>query len=137
MKSIASALLFVCALMLAAPLSAHAQPARASLAGEWRGVYFQGPDNQATEFTATITEDRGRISGAIIEPNMFGDNSSYWLFSTFAGRVDDGTISFAKTYDGTAGQSHTVQYQGQVLSGRRIVGTWSLAGAGGQFEMGR
>lgn len=135
MKTIVSALLFVFACMLAAPV--EAQPARASLSGEWRGVYFQGPDNEAIEFTARLTDQSGRITGTIIEPNMFGDASSYWLFSTLTGRVESATIRFAKTYDGTAGQSHAVQYEGRVLSDRRIIGVWSLAGASGQFEMGR
>jgi len=125
-----------------APISfvpqAEAQ-ARRTLSGDWQGVYVQGPDNQAIAFRATLTErGDGRLVGTMLEDNRFGDNSSFWLFSDLLGNVSGDTVRFAKVYDGTAGQSHTVQYEGRVTNGgRRIVGNWTVDGLRGSFEMAR
>ncbi|MEJ0059716.1 MAG: hypothetical protein WDM79_09165 [Terricaulis sp.] len=108
-----------------------------NLSGVWQGVYW-GPSNQAVEFQATITDVPGPgFTGSIVEPNTFGDPASPMLLATLQGRAAGESVSFTKTYDGTAGQSHTVQYTGTLLSDRHIVGTWSLAGATGQFELAR
>lgn len=125
-----------------APISfvpqAEAQ-ARRTLSGDWQGVYVQGPDNQAIPFRATLTErNDGRIAGTMLEDNRFGDASSFWLFSDLLGSASGDTVRFAKVYDGTAGQSHTVQYEGRVANGgRRIIGTWTVDGLRGSFEMAR
>ncbi len=113
--------------------------ARRTLTGEWQGFYVQGPDNRSVPFTASLTErGDGRLAGTTLESNTFGDNSSFWLFADVLGNVSGETVRWTKVYDGTAGQSHSVQYEGRITNGgRRIVGTWSLSGAGGSFEMAR
>jgi hypothetical protein len=61
-----------------------------------------------------------------------------FLVSTLQGQASGVTITFTKRYDGTGGQSHSVTYTGELQSGgRRIIGTWMLRGASGQFEMAR
>lgn len=140
MKKLIAALLLAIAFAAApAPVTqpALAQSYGRQLSGEWRGVYFQGPAEQAVEFTAVLRERDGALTGSTLERNVFGDASSFWLFATVSGRVNGQTVSWAKTYDGTAGQSHTVRYEGRILSDRRIVGTWTLSGASGRFEMAR
>jgi len=145
MKKIVAAFLFAIAFAAAAPApfalapQAEAQAARRTLTGQWQGVYVQGPDNQAIRFTADLTErNDGRIVGTMLESNMFGDNSSFWLFADVLGNVSGDTVRWAKVYDGTAGQSHSVQYEGRVSNGgRRITGSWTTGGLRGSFEMAR
>lgn len=110
--------------------------ARASLSGEWRGVYVQA-SGQIVEFDATLAERNGRLTGTIVERNTFGDASSFWLLASVEGRVEGATVRFTKTYDGTAGQSHAVEYEGRMIGRRRIVGTWRIGADGGRFDMVR
>ncbi len=78
------------------------------------------------------------LAGSIVEDNGFGEQGSPFLLSTLTGETRGGAISFTKTYDGTGGVSHSVTYTGEVLSdGRRIVGSWSVEGMTGQFELAR
>jgi hypothetical protein len=43
-----------------------------------------------------------------------------------------------KVYDGTGGQSHGVDYVGELSAdGRSIAGTWSLPGASGRFTLSK
>lgn len=144
MRKFTAAFLLGAALATIAPApvaftpQAEAQTSRRTLSGEWQGVYFQGPDNRAVEFTASLNERGGRFTGTILEQNMFGDNSTFWLFADVVGYVSVDAVHLTKTYDGTGGQAHTVEYQGRLTNGgRRIVGTWSIGADRGSFEMAR
>jgi hypothetical protein len=115
-----------------------AQAQSANLTGEWHGVYFDG--NQLnTAFDVDLVQSGNRITGTTVEPNNFGTADARFLLATIQGSVSPTHITFVKTYDGTGGQSHAVHYVGQLMpNGRRIVGTWSLAGGTqGRFEMVR
>lgn len=128
------------ALVIAASLAfapaAFAQGA-GDLSGVWQGVYW-GAATQATTFQATLDDKPGpAFSGSIVEPNTFGNTESPFLLATVDGAVRAGRVTFLKTYDGTAGASHTVNYDGRIISDRRIVGTWQIDGTSGQFELAR
>jgi hypothetical protein len=132
LKTLAAA--SVMCVAMAAPTMAQAYE---NLTGVWQGVYW-GPTSEAVEFQTTITDSAGPgFVGSIVEPNTFGDPGSPLLLATVQGRVSGDTVTFTKTYDGTAGESHAVQYTGALVSDRHIVGTWALPGATGQFELAR
>jgi hypothetical protein len=107
----------------------------------WRGTYVYGTGQPPVQFTLFITSSRGaRFEGVIVEPNTFGDRAFAELFADVSGSDNGATFSFAKTYDGTGGQSHTVQYSGELAGGGsdRAHGTWATGGAlTGTFEMHR
>lgn len=127
-------LVFVLALAFA-PVSWAQQN---TIAGEWQGVYGYEGRPEAVPFNATIGVDRGRVRGTTIERNTFGAPGAMFLPAIIAGERRGDHVRFSKTYDGTAGQSHTVLYEGDIAAGgRRIVGRWSLAGQSGPFEMAR
>ena len=124
------------AIIVTAPPPAMAQ-ASSTLSGVWRGVYWGG-DNQVTQFQATLRQTGGALSGSIVEDNNFSAEHIPFLLATISGSANGDTVSFTKTYDGTGGASHTVNYTGRILSnGRRIAGTWSIGATSGQFELAR
>ncbi|HWA01848.1 MAG TPA: hypothetical protein VG841_16190 [Caulobacterales bacterium] len=107
------------------------------LSGVWQGLYW-GAGNQPTLFQVTLHDDAGPgFTGSTVELNNFGNEGDPFLLATLEGEVSDANITFTKTYDGTGAISHSVRYSGQIVSDRRIVGTWAAGGASGQFEMAR
>lgn len=134
MRALVAAFL-LCFALIAAP-SADAQGAE-SLSGAWRGV-FTGGGNQPTEFQANLSDFGGRLTGDTTELNPTGSGGSYFFLGNVAGTRQGAQIRFTKTYDGTGGRSHAVEYVGRLQpGGRRIVGTWSIGRVSGQFEMVR
>jgi hypothetical protein len=112
------------------------------LTGVWEGRYEypaetgQGP----VTFTLVLIQDGGRVTGMIREPNTFGERPDPWLHATFDGRYSSRELSFTKTYDGTAGASHDVEYKGQITADGDSVerGTWTIPGSlSGTFMLRR
>ena len=99
------------------------------LSGTWKGTYdsFGGASQGPVRWTAEITCRRGRLTGRITEPNTFGDPSASRLYAEIEGTVTgDGTVSFVKTYDGTGGVSHSIDYRGKLdRTTMTITGKWS------------
>jgi hypothetical protein len=114
-----------------------------NLTGIWNGTYFYPPNAecpaQFVKFWMIVIDDNGGIAGFIKEPNTFGRVDAPWLHSTYKGRSDGASrkISFVKTYDGTAGVSHNVQYSGQLSAdGVNVKGEWQIPGSwNGRFTL--
>lgn len=124
-------------------LGAEAPPVPRGVTGTWAGTYFY-TDSAARRppvyFFAELILDEEVLSGFIVEPNTFGDSSEAELHATVSGVIHpDGLVSFHKTYDGTAGVSHLVRYEGQLDDARtRIEGQWMVSsGSSGTFVMTR
>lgn len=107
--------------------------------GTWNGRYFypKGRRDDPVPFTVELEVDGDRIEGHMSEVATFGDKSSPYLYADISGRVGkDNTVTFRKTYDGTGGVSHSVDYKGRYDPNRqRIGGTWTLKTSSGAFEM--
>ena len=109
------------------------------LTGSWKGRY-EYPDGRAgVDFTQDLTFSQGLITGYLSEPNTFGDKTSQNLYATLSGAVSGGEIEWLKTYDGTAGVSHSVKYHGKLdRKADKIVGEWQIEGGwSGTFELAR
>ena len=93
-------------------------PARIMI-GSWNGSYSYNQGGQHTvPFKLTITTINGsQFRGMISEPATFGDGTSKFLFAHIEGTVERERVSFIKTYDGTGGQTHSVNYRGVLGSG--------------------
>lgn len=128
--------LAVAAAFLVAP-AAHAQQA-VDLTGVWQGAFW-GEQTSATAFQVTLDDGApgGDFAGSSVEPNTFGDDTTRFLQATLQGNLRAGRFSMLKTYDGVGGVAHAVTYTGTLVSERRIVGSWSVDGAFGQFEIVR
>jgi hypothetical protein len=136
MRKIFLAAAMLClALMGASPL-ASAQSA-AGLSGVWVGYYGYDADPNKVEFQMKLRPAGSGFSGASVEDNTFGDPSVLFLTANISGSLGAGrAVIFTKTYDGTGGQSHSVQYNGVLsASGKCISGKWRIGQGSGPFEM--
>lgn len=108
------------------------------LTGTWRAKFFY-PQNDGRDpvgFRMVVIQDGSTIAGFIKEPNTFGRRREPFLHAIFKGKIEDktGKVTFIKTYDGTGGESHDVEYTGQLGNqGAKIDGTWDIQGFGGDF----
>jgi len=101
--------------------------------GTWNGQYgYNEMRRPNVNFKLTITGVEGdRFSGMISEPATFGDGTSRFLFAGVRGTVKGGIVSFVKTYDGTGGQTHSVNYQGTLdPAARSVNGGWTIVVSG-------
>lgn len=110
-----------------------------SLSGYWTGVYDYPAADEAVPFNAVLSDEAGRISGEIIEPNTFAQAPDRELFSSLSGALDGGSITFIKHYESLPGAGHTVLYVGHVDAARtKIEGRWRIGATwSGPFVMNR
>lgn len=136
MKNLGLAAVLILGLLAAvAPASGQS----AGLTGVWSGYY--GYDGQSTRvpFQAKLSAAGSSFAGTTIEPNTFGDPTTMFLTANVVGQAGgNGAVSFVKTYDGTGGQSHSVEYRGTLSpSGQCISGAWAIGEAKGPFQVCR
>jgi hypothetical protein len=122
-----------------APTPAPAPQQRAlypNLSGVWTGTY-SGGGNRTTPFEVLINANGASFTGRMTETNTFQNATSAKLYAQISGEVSaSGAVRFTKTYDGTGGATHSVQYRGQ-MAGDMISGAWTLENLSGQFLMRR
>ena len=108
------------------------------LSGQWDG-HFDYPSGfgPRTPFLASVDQTGGRISGTIIEPDLYG--SAAPASATIEGVVAGDTVDFTKIYrKASSVYDNPVDYVGRVdETGNRITGVWSLLDINGLFEMTR
>jgi len=113
----------------------------ADLAGTWRGIYsYAGQSRSPVEFLMSLQVHGDTCQGRIEEPNTFGVPSVRQLYANVECQVVDGMASprlkLKKTYDGTGGQFHSVDYLGDISVDRRsVTGTWRLGTQSGDFSL--
>jgi hypothetical protein len=119
-------------------------PPPRGVTGTWAGTYFYADDGSGPRppvyFFADLVLDHGVLTGHIVEPNTFGDDAEAELRANVLGTInEDGIVAFRKTYDGTAGISHVVLYEGRLDDDRTTIeGRWTVgSGTQGQFIMSR
>lgn len=113
--------------------------AGSNLTGAWDGIYFYkdfpeaGPD---TPFLATIIETNGTLTGTVIEPHEFTQET---IMATIIGHRSGALVTFAKDYEGDdEDYQETVQYRGTLSPDcEMIVGEWNIGHWSGPFEMTR
>jgi hypothetical protein len=99
--------------------------------GIWSGTYEYpaDADRKPVDFQAVIVHHGKRIFGFMKERDTFAKSEEPWLHANLRGHVDDktGKMVFMKTYDGTAGQDHDVEYTGEPSRDKKqVVGTWTI-----------
>lgn len=109
------------------------------VAGAWTAAYISDDATDINTFEVTITAiGATEFVGRATEINVFGGGDVLFLTSDIRGRINGDTVTFTKTYDGSAGVSHSVSYTGQLSNAnRRLVGRYDAGGALGRFELAR
>ncbi|MEO0319404.1 MAG: hypothetical protein AAF199_00735 [Pseudomonadota bacterium] len=116
------------------------------LSGEWSGCFRYLDDDQCeTPFLMRLTmnSDAGAprwaqsFAGDCSEPNLDGFLADY-LYAFIEGSIASDTVTFQKTYDGSAYFAHSVLYVGTLSGdGLRIEGRWVIESLQGSFFMER
>jgi uncharacterized caspase-like protein len=120
------------------------------LSGKWSGMYFYPNDVQAAvDFEMKVVHAAGdRLTATVKEPNTFGPNPAQepHLYAKCKGTFDGAArrLTWTKTYDGTDGISHSVEYTGDLSEdGKSVEGTWTIKdengneGFSGKFTLKR
>ena len=102
----------------------------------WQGAYHY-PNAPSVQFVFFVTgATSAQFEGVIVENNTLGNPNAPLLYGNVYGQVNRDGIAFEKTYDGTGGVSHTLQYTGVLGQGYdRFSGTWTNGTNTGTFEM--
>jgi hypothetical protein len=136
MKLFALAAALALAIGMASPADARTkrpQPT-AAFEGAWSGAYYQG--GVATPFALTLARD-GTCAGVITETVSDGPKRATFSCS-ITSQNGARLLRLTKTYDGTGGWSHDVEYVGALSpDGRFVAGHWANAGFGELFHMSR
>ncbi len=99
--------------------------AEANLTGVWQGLFTYPRHFSAVNFGATLIEAGSWLSGSTHEPCTIGPHRGEVLYATLLGRRDGPSVSWVKTYDGSAERYHSVHYEGEVTDDyAEISGTW-------------
>jgi hypothetical protein len=130
---------WVSALGLAGVLALPLEPAmaRPALSGVWSGYYAYEDGAAPVPFEARLESDGPTLQGTTTEPNTFGRSPVKTLKALLSGVIGaDGSVRFVKTYDGTGGETHSVDYSGRIEEGGSCIsGTWRIGEGAGSFRM--
>src|SRR5262245_28125325 len=120
MKHLSLGLLILCPALSPSQENAKPVPVKPGerLTGLWRGEYQypQGGGQAPVRFELVLLQDGSTVGGVIKEPNTFGSRPGPFLAAVFKGSFDAqaGKLTFKKTYDGTLGPNHDVEYTGEL-----------------------
>jgi hypothetical protein len=94
---------------------------------EWIGHYYYANGGSVEVHVSLHVDANGVVTGRTEEPATFGNGSSPKLFANIHdGSLRGDTISFTKTYDGTGGVNHSVNYSGRISGdGKAMSGDWA------------
>jgi hypothetical protein len=124
--------------LIALTLALTAGAAAGGLSGTsmWSGQYGYSTGQAAVPFTLTLhAAADGSFTGLTTEPATFGNGSARALTADVSGSINGRRIYFKKTYDGSGGQSHTVEYNGTLSpDGHTMSGTWKVDTLSGSFS---
>jgi hypothetical protein len=122
------------------PAAAAPTESKASLKGAWEGEYsYPGDGRDSVKFEMTFKVKKNSFTAKTKEPNTFSPDNSQdpHLFANCKGTLDPETrkVTWTKTYDGTGGYDHSVEYSGTLSKdGKSIEGTWVIKQAGGDYS---
>src|SRR5262245_16731853 len=87
---------------------------REDLSGTWQGLYSYPEAYEPVAFVAVLIDASGSLSGTTHERCSFENIPGGYLYATLSGRHAGSAVTFVKTYDGTGGWEHSVDYEGTV-----------------------
>ena len=108
-----------------------------NLTGTWNGLYSYQRGMEPVGFVADLVDVSSWLGGGVRETAPGRDGRLATFHAEVSGRRSGGQVVFVKTYDGTGGRIHSVDYDGTLSQdGTEIEGTWRIARqAAGRFLM--
>ena len=107
-----------------------------NLTGVWNGLYsyITEPNIPQSLFVAVIMDTNNHLSGTIHETLNHADGTSDGTNAHLAGNHAGGSVNFVEAYDGTAGFTHEVHYEGTIKTGDdEIEGQWRIDSRWGAY----
>jgi hypothetical protein len=107
-----------------------------NLTGVWHGLYTY-PGGESVPFVATLIDAGASLSGSTYETCATLDRARSTLFAMLWGVRSGRSVNFTKNYDGSAGWTHSVAYDGALnADATEIEGDWTIDHAlSGRFLM--
>jgi hypothetical protein len=100
---------------------------RHDLSGTWQGRYSYFDPREPVAFVAVVIDAAGMLGGTIHERCGEGEAAGKYLYATLSGQHTGAAATFVKTYDGTGGWKHSVDYEGMINEdGTEITGHWRV-----------
>jgi hypothetical protein len=97
------------------------------LTGIWHGLYSYPRFYEPVYFVATLIAFGDTFSGTTHEAAEGRAGAPLKSFAQLEGNLTGQAISFVKTYDGSAGRNHAINYEGTLSGdGMEIEGTWQI-----------
>jgi hypothetical protein len=109
----------------------------ANLTGLWQGLFSYPRLLEPSPFVAILIESGNCITGTTHEPARSRSGVGGLLYAMIEGRRSGSSVAFVKTYDGTGGRKHSVDYEGRLNGdGTEIEGRWRISRSwSGKFLM--
>ena len=100
---------------------------RHDLSGTWQGLYSYLDSREPVAFVAVLIDAAGSLGGTTHERCSADEAPGGYLYATLSGQHAAATVTFVKTYDGTGGWEHSVNYEGAINEdGTEITGQWHV-----------
>lgn len=100
-----------------------------TLTGVWHGLYSYPRYLRPVYFVASLLSSGQSFSGTTHEAIAGRHGAPLTCFATISGLCSELNVEFHKTYDGTNGYKHGVDYGGTLDGeGNEIEGTWTIPG---------
>ncbi|NVJ62282.1 MAG: hypothetical protein HWE27_17980 [Gammaproteobacteria bacterium] len=98
---------------------------QSNFSGIWSGYfgYYNQPASVGGSFSLAMVHDGKTVSGEIIELVMF-EKTPTVARSTISGVFKNNVFNFIKTYDGSGGRDHSVNYEVKFEKGI-LIGEWT------------
>lgn len=97
------------------------------LSGTWQGRYSYPDLREPVAFVAIVIDAAGGLGGTTHERCSEGEAPGGYLYATLSGQHANSAVAFIKTYDGTGGWTHSVDYDGTINEdGTEITGHWRV-----------
>jgi hypothetical protein len=108
-----------------------------SLTGVWHGLYSYVAYRAPVYFVATLIHSGTGLFGTTHESEVGEEGAPLTLFAAINGSVAGSQVDFTKTYDGSGGWQHVVNYDGDLSTDKtEIEGAWTIPNeAAGRFLM--
>ncbi len=118
-------------------MAGPAQENAKSLTGVWQGLYSYPGKGEPVSFVATLIEAGSMVCGTTHETCATTDASRQTLYAMLQGTRGGSSVNFTKSYDGSAGWTHHVDYEGRLNpDATEIEGVWQISGLlAGRFMM--
>jgi len=108
------------------------------LSGAWNGLYSYPDWPEPVTFVALVIDVGSQLSGGIHEYEGIVSERRILLHASMNGRRTGSAVNFLKSYDGTGGWAHSVEYDGSLNDdATEIAGHWYVDGSSGRFVMMR